>query len=425
MQRRSHDAKLGLDGSRILSSQSRPHLRSTEASMRDPAPCLRTERDAMNGRSRGTLVWRLYLIGFVQMVVLAAAMGGVGWVLGRQGPPARICAAPSPGEPPGSCVPSGALMEPPPLAPPLLTFFFGGLAIVGVGSLMTARVIVRPLETLSRAARALGSGDLRARAGLVRRDELGDLGRAFDDMAGRIEELLLSERELLANVSHELRTPLARLRVALELADEADGDAGRASLREMGHDLAEIETLIDDILTTARLVLQAGRGPASGFSLHPVLITPAALCRAATDRFARRHPVRPLDTAVGEGTPAVNVDPVLFRRVIENLLENADKYTPEGRARITLRAYASEDRVFFEVNDRGLGIPEEDVERVFEPFFRGERSRSRSGGGVGLGLTLAKRIVEAHGGCIEVVSAVAEGTTVRVSLPTGESARKE
>jgi two-component system, OmpR family, sensor kinase len=107
----------------------------------------------------------------------------------------------------------------------------------------------------------------------------------------------------------------------------------------------------------------------------------------------------------------------LLRRVLDNLLENADKYTPDPNRPIVLSIGARDGRAWFEVVDQGMGILPEDLPQVFTPFFRGERSRSRGGGGVGLGLTLAKRIVEAHGGTIEVSSAPGLGTTVRVELP--------
>jgi signal transduction histidine kinase len=118
----------------------------------------------------------------------------------------------------------------------------------------------------------------------------------------------------------------------------------------------------------------------------------------------------------------VHADPVLFRRVLDNLLENAHKYSPDEAQPVSLRATAGPQAVVFEVTDRGVGIPAEDLSRVFSAFFRGERSRSRGTGGVGLGLTLAKRIVEAHGGTIGVTSAVGAGTTVRVTLPTSLAA---
>jgi signal transduction histidine kinase len=301
--------------------------------------------------------------------------------------------------------------------PPLVTFFVSGLLIVGVGAFLTARWIVRPLDALTRASRSLGAGDLRARTGLVRNDELGEVGRSFDEMAERVQSLLLSERELLANVSHELRTPLARIRVALDIAAETDAKTGRASLAEIAADLSEIESLIDDILTTTRLDIAAGRGDPSAFALRPRDIAPSALCERAAERFRVRHPLRKLDESIAEGVPPVHADPVLFRRVLDNLLENAHKFSPDADQSVALRVWAGNEGVVFEVADRGLGIGAEDLPRVFTPFFRGERSRSRGTGGVGLGLTLAKRIVEAHAGTIAVTSRVGSGTRVRVTLP--------
>jgi signal transduction histidine kinase len=108
---------------------------------------------------------------------------------------------------------------------------------------------------------------------------------------------------------------------------------------------------------------------------------------------------------------------VLLRRVLDNLLENAHKYSPRADRPITVRLSGEGDIVVFEVSDRGIGIKPEDLENVFKPFFRVDRSRSRGAGGVGLGLTLAKKIVEAHGGSIEVRSEPGVGTTVRVVMP--------
>jgi two-component system OmpR family sensor kinase len=243
------------------------------------------------------------------------------------------------------------------------------------------------------------------------------VSRTFDEMAERVERLVRAEKELLANVSHELRTPLARIRVALDLAEEGDARAARDALSEIDVDLGELEALLDDVLTAARMELEGGKAVPAAFSLHLENMDPGKITRRALERFRARHPDRPVQVAVDERLPLVRVDPVLVRRVIDNLLENAHKYSPDGTSLIDLHAHARKDRVDFEVRDRGLGIPPEDLPRVFVPFFRGERSRSRGTGGVGLGLTLAKRIVEAHGGTIEVESSLGVGTTVRVELP--------
>jgi signal transduction histidine kinase len=276
---------------------------------------------------------------------------------------------------------------------------------------------VIPLEDLARVAKALGAGDLRARSGFRRRDEVGDLARSFDEMGDRIERLLLAEKELMANVSHELRTPLARLRVALDIAGEADPDTGRLSMTEMSADLDELETLVDDILTATRLEIARGTPAAAHFELRLEDTASEVICERASSRFRSRHPTRPLTTAIDPNLPAVRVDPVLFRRVVDNLLENAHKYSPDPTSVVTLRVRREGDGVAFEVADRGMGIADADRPHVFSPFFRSERSRVRAAGGVGLGLTLAKRVVDAHRGAIEVESAVGVGTTFRVVLP--------
>ena len=120
---------------------------------------------------------------------------------------------------------------------------------------------------------------------------------------------------------------------------------------------------------------------------------------------------------VAEALPEILVDTTLFRRVIDNLLDNAHKYSPGG-ATISLAVHGGKDGVVFEVADQGMGISDGDLPRVFEPFFRAERSRSRGTGGVGLGLTLAKRIVEAHDGRIDLDSTSGRGTRARVSVST-------
>jgi signal transduction histidine kinase len=318
----------------------------------------------------------------------------------------------------GLLIARGVHGGPPGLTGPLLVLV-GGFVILVIGALITARWIVRPIERLSRTARALGSGDLKARSQLDRSDEIGELGHRFDEMADRIASLLATEKELLANVAHELRTPLTRIGVALDLASEGDAEAARASLAEIAVDVSELETIVDDILTAMRFELAPGRGAAQ-LPLRRAVVPPAEIAAAAADRLRARHPDRPLAVTTDDGAPAIHVDPVLFRRVIDNLLENAHKYTPDADAPIELSVTRDGPDglgAVFEVRDRGIGIPSDDLPRIFTAFFRGERSRSRETGGVGLGLTLARRIVEAHDGAIEVTSTPNVGTSVRVSIP--------
>ncbi len=305
---------------------------------------------------------------------------------------------------------------------PMILTGFAGLVVLGAGAFLTARWIARPLTRLSRMATSLGQGDLRVRSELTRNDELGDVARAFDDMAERIQHLLQTEKELLANVAHELRTPLSRIRVALEIAGEGDAEAVRASLAEIAVDLGELEALINDVLTAARFELSDGIAPRSGFAFHLQTLAPDTIAQRSAELFRSRHPQRPLSSTIEPISGLIEADPVLLRRVLDNLLENAHKYSPEPQSEISLSVFEQGGRACFSVRDHGLGIPAEDLPRVFTAFFRGERSRSRGTGGVGLGLTLAKRIVEAHGGSIEVESELGVGSTFRATLPLHDGA---
>jgi signal transduction histidine kinase len=288
-----------------------------------------------------------------------------------------------------------------------------GFVVLGIGAVLTARWIVRPIGRIEAIASAIGQGDLTARSGLARDDEVGRLARRIDEMAERIQQMLSHERELLANVAHELRTPLSRIGVALDLAGEGDGKRARASLGEIAVDVGELEVIVEDILTALRYDITRG----ASMPLRRERTSPAAIASAAAERMRARHPERPLDVSIAQASPEIDVDPVLFRRVLDNLLENSHKYTPERSSPILLITRSDGQRVEFEVVDRGIGIATADLPNIYNSFFRSERSRSRETGGVGLGLTLAKRIVEAHGAAIEVTSAVGKGTRARISLP--------
>jgi two-component system OmpR family sensor kinase len=300
---------------------------------------------------------------------------------------------------------------------PIVLTMLSGVLVLGVGAFLTARWIARPLSQLSRVAISLGQGDLRARSELTRSDEVGDVARAFDEMAERIQRLLQNEKELLANVAHELRTPLARIRVALEIASEGDAATVRSSLAEIAVDLAELEALINDVLTAARFELVDGMARSAGFALHLEEIPPQMIGERSAERFRSSHPDRPFSAEFSNISGVIAADPVLLRRVVDNLLENAHKYSPEPNSHIALQVSEVGERACFAVTDQGMGVPSEDLPRVFTAFFRGERSRSRGTGGVGLGLTLAKRIIEAHGGSIEVESTIGKGSTFRAWLP--------
>ena len=305
----------------------------------------------------------------------------------------------------------------PPMPPPAQLAMVAGLvlATLGISSALLARSISRPLGTLSSAATRLGAGDLDARAALARDDELGEVGRAFDGMADRVVSLLRSEKALLAGVSHELRTPLARIRVALELAEEGDVATARASLADITDDLGELERLVDELLIAARLEL--GQSVPSAPVLRPASVQASALVATAAERFLSIHPEHRLDAAASDSAGRLQADPGLVGRVLNNLLDNAAKYSAPSAGWVRLAVDGTVDEVTFTVEDHGAGIAPEDLPHVFTPFFRADPSRSRSTGGFGLGLSLARNIAEAHGGRLDLTSAPGAGTRAALVLP--------
>ena len=284
----------------------------------------------------------------------------------------------------------------------------GVLLVVGAATLWFSRRLVRPLDQLASAARRFGAGDTSARAALHRDDELGELGRAFDDMADRTAALISSQRQLMGDVSHELRTPLARIRVALELAAEDPG-AAKDVLADVGCDLDEIDQLIADILTTARL--DSEQAP---IARQPTPL--AELAERAAQRFAARHPGHALEREIEDDPRPIECDPVLLRRALDNLLDNAAKYSAPG-APVKLAVHPNGRAVAFEIVDRGIGMTAEELERAGTPFWRADGSRTRKTGGVGLGLALARRIARAHGGDVTLASKPGIGTTARLEIP--------
>lgn len=364
-------------------------------------------------RRPSRLALRIYLIGLAQVAALAFAL----WIT-RPAPPwhpphpsdfdgPALGDRSGPPHPPSGQLPPGGFGprdRPAGLAAKLVAL---SLVLVGISALLTATWLGRPLAALAEAARALGSGKLSTRINSRRNDELGDVATAFNDMAERIEQLVRAQRELLANVSHELRTPLSRIHVALDLA--AEGNASEpGSLEGIAGDLREIERLVDDILTSARLESSSAAPP-----LRKERLDASALILDAAAHFRAQHPLRELLIEV-TGSATLDADRVLLRRALDNLLDNAARNSEQA---IKLSSSIAAGSLLIEIQDSGQGIAPEDLAQLFTPFFRADRSRARDTGGLGLGLVLVKRIVEAHGGTVAIESAKGHGTLARVTLP--------
>ena len=309
-----------------------------------------------------------------------------------------------------------AVIGGPPLGLPIgrLSVLVAALVLlVALGSVPLARSLVRPLRELVASVEGFGRGDLTIRARVSRTDEIGDLARAFNGMATNLQAHLMAEKELLANVSHELRTPLARVRVVLETAKE---DPSRAAtlLGEISKDLADLERLTDDVLATIRLDFSEAGGAAGKIRVRPESVDLVALLQRAVSRCVEAHSEREIELDLRGDVARVEGDPALLLRLYENLLENACKYS-SSTIRVSIE---QQDRTLVvRVEDDGIGIDRADLERVFEPFFRSDRSRGRASGGTGIGLALCRRIVEVHDGSIVAESEPGVGTVVTVRLP--------
>jgi signal transduction histidine kinase len=182
-------------------------------------------------------------------------------------------------------------------------------------------------------------------------------------------------------------------------------------LAGLGADLAELERLVEDILTMTRLANHGGVPP-----LRLERCQPREVAEQAERRWHQVHESRALTRDVADDVPAVEADPVLLRRVLDNLLDNAAKYSPSGQP-IVLRVARDGEAVQFEVIDRGVGLSSEDLAHAFTPFWRSDASRARQTGGVGLGLALARQIARAHGGDVALESQPGRGTRAVVVIP--------
>ncbi len=299
--------------------------------------------------------------------------------------------------------------------------FFVALAVVvlviGLLSLPLARSITKPLEKLTGAVKRVGAGDLSARSGVSRRDEVGQLAETFDAMTENLASRISREKELLADISHEIRTPLARIKVALELADEIEGTPEQLKdhLRGILGDADELDDLVENVLMISRLDL-APDDPGSALRVNLEPVSVEDIVNRAAGRFASTYPGRTLETELPETAPELRADLKLINRLVDNLISNAVKYSPDETS-IGIKAVLEEETIAFEVWDEGIGVEAEDLPKLFDPFFRTDRSRSRDIGGTGLGLTLCKRIAEAHGGTIEARQQDPAGVVIRFTLP--------
>ncbi|WP_162909696.1 sensor histidine kinase [Aggregatilinea lenta] len=287
----------------------------------------------------------------------------------------------------------------------------GGIAVLlaGAAGWVVSRRISQPVLLLADTTRHMADGDLSARVALDRRDEFGLLAQAFNTMAERVETTVTTLRRFVADAAHEISTPITALRTNLELAAEGDTTNAQADIKRALAELDRLQALAQGLLTLSRL-------ESRDTERVRLPVDVAELARQMIERCASRAEQNNVTLALqGAGsTPViVQADEHQIMRVLDNLLDNALKFTPPGGT-VTLGVAAEAGTAALRVSDTGIGIPDEDLPRLFSRFHRGRNTSSYPGSG--LGLVITKAIVIEHGGQIAVESHPG-GTQFTVRLP--------
>jgi signal transduction histidine kinase len=293
---------------------------------------------------------------------------------------------------------------------PVVTGVIAGVIALAVVQLL-AHGMTLPLREMVGAARAMARGDYGRRVTASSRDEVGELARAFNTMATELAEVDRVRRDLVANASHELRTPIGALRAKLENLVDGIEPIDRAALAGLLKQTERLSDLVEQLLDLSKL--ESGAVPLEREPVHAAEL----LGRVARqwESVASEHRVR-LEVVVDPPELEVICDERRLEQVLANLVANAVRHSPEDGA-VVLGAARRDGLVRYEVSDEGPGIAPEEVERVFERFYRSDRGRSQDEGGSGLGLAIARWIVELHGGTIRVEANEARGCRMVVDLP--------
>lgn len=292
-----------------------------------------------------------------------------------------------------------------------------GVISSGLVCYLLAWSLTSPVARLRKAAQQLAAGDLSARAGAPvggRRDELAELMRDFDRMAERIEGLMDAQSRLLKDVSHELRSPLARLNVALALARQKSTPEAEGALARIEIEAERLNQLIQRLLTISRL--EAGADGIRKATL-PLRELVEHIARDAEYETPGRQCVVEADR---NDTYTVQADSDLLGSAIENVVRNATRYTANGKP-VEIRMERDNTNghkdIVVRVLDSGPGVPESDLEKIFQPFYRVDDVRNQQTGGAGLGLSIADRAVRLHGGSVRASNRKQGGLEVEIRIP--------
>jgi signal transduction histidine kinase len=297
------------------------------------------------------------------------------------------------------------------------SLLLGGSVAIAIALLLTfvlSRRMTSPIGALAKAARRLGRGDLSQRVQLQGEGEVAALAQAFNSMAADLEHVEQLRRNMVADVAHELRTPLSNIQGYLEAIRDRVIKLDAATIRSLSEEAALLSRLVNELQELS--LAEAGE-----LKLVYQAEDITKLVKQAVTPWQPKVTAKEISLSLDlpDNLPPVNIDWQRVNQVLHNLLENAVAYTRKGGT-VNVAAITQGDWVEVSVSDTGEGIPAEDLPHIFERFYRVDKSRARATGGSGLGLTIAKRLVESHGGKITVQSKLGKGSRFSFTLPIAE-----
>lgn len=286
-----------------------------------------------------------------------------------------------------------------------------GAVIALLLGIFLSRTITRPIRELTRATHAISEGDLSQQVTVRTNDELGELGKAFNKMSAELSRSVNARKQMTADIAHELRTPLSLILGHAEAVHDGVLPPSKENFEIIREEAARLENLVNDLRTLS--LADAGE-----LSIVPQTVEPGGLLQEVASLFQYQTQKKDiaLELDIASPLPPLEVDPGRMTQVLTNILDNATRHTPAG-GRILLSAKQAGDMVELAIQDSGPGLPKEEVERIFERFYRADASRRRDDGGSGLGLAIAKSIVLAHNGQLSAESEPGKGLRISILLP--------
>ena len=278
-----------------------------------------------------------------------------------------------------------------------------------------SRTLTRPIRELTEATHAVAEGELGAQVSVRSRDEMGELAESFNKMSTDLARSTEARKQMTADIAHELRTPLSLIIGHAEAVHDGVLPPSKENFEIVREEALRLDKLVDDLRTLS--LADAGE-----LSIHPQTVSPVKILtdlQATYQHIAAQNDVK-INVDTASDIPTMQIDPDRMTQVLTNIIDNALHHTPAG-GHIDLSVKPVADGVQFAIQDSGPGIQGEDVNRIFDRFYRADKSRARDDGGSGLGLAIAKSIVQAHGGQIRAECASGKGLKITIELPLKEA----